>query len=585
MVHNAAKFVTATAGLTPMTDPRTLIFRHGFELSGMKSALPAFALPLLLSAGLLSSALLAHERADHDEAAPAGPPLILGVLDFPNSGAPAAQEAFERGVLLLHSFEFEDARNAFIEAQAADPGFVMAIWGEAMTLNHPLWAEQDRAGALEILARLPEPANQRASPREQMFLDAVFALYGYGEDPPADKPSRDRAYSAQMRRIFESYPDDLEVASFYALSLLGSVYERDFRTYMQAAAILEEVFAKQPRHPGAAHYLIHSYDDPVHAPLGLRAARVYATIAPAASHAQHMISHIYTSLGLWDEVVEANRKAVQVSEETAKRHGRPIASRSKHAMHWLQYALLQQGLYSQAHETMALMKADRAALPNSHNTMHYVLFRGSYAADQPTGPDLLPAVALEGLPLDAHAIDRFASGYRAIANGNAQQASADVEALQALIAVTAVKTVEQGLHEDDQATSPDQYLLATVMSRQLEALLMYRAGDPEGAIERLSAAAEDENRRALEYGPPYVPKPSSELLGEMLLEQGRPREAIAEFEKSLERNTRRSRSLLGLARAQAAAGEPGAAAATRALLASQWRGDPGELQAADYPWR
>ena len=225
--------------------------------------------------------LTAHEDEPHETAAPA---RILGVLDFPNSGSETAQAAFEQGILLLHSFEFDDSRSAFLEAQVIDPGFVMAIWGEAMTLNHPLWAAQDRDAALQALAKLPPPDERNITAREQMYLDAVETLYGTG-----DKPLRDIAYMQAMQALYQAYPDDLDAASFYALSILGSVYERDFRTYMRAAAILEEVFAKEPRHPGEAHYLIHSYDDQVHAPLGLRAARVYAQIAPGAAHAQHMV--------------------------------------------------------------------------------------------------------------------------------------------------------------------------------------------------------------------------------------------------------------------------------------------------------
>jgi hypothetical protein len=186
---------------------------------------------------LLTAPVTAHDGDEH-QTPEAGPPLILGVLDFPNSGAPNAQDAFTRGVLLLHSFEFSDARTAFLEAQAIDPGFVMAIWGEAMTLNHPLWAQQDRQGALLALDKLPPAARRKITPREQALLDAVEILYGYGDDDPADKPERDIAYMGAMQRAYEAFPDDLEIASFYALSILGSVYERDFRTYMRAAAIL-----------------------------------------------------------------------------------------------------------------------------------------------------------------------------------------------------------------------------------------------------------------------------------------------------------------------------------------------------------
>jgi hypothetical protein len=251
--------------------------------------LPAF----LIVVFTLNAPLAAHQGDDHEEPE-TGAPLILGVLDFPNSGAAAAQDAFTRGVLLLHSFEFADARTAFLEAQAIDPGYVMAIWGEAMTLNHPLWAVQDRKEALIVLAKLPPETERKITAHEQAFLDAVEILYGFGEENPGDKPSRDVAYMQAMQRAHEAWPDDLEAASFYGLSILGSVYERDFRTYMRAAAVLEEVFAKQPRHPGAAHYLIHSYDDQVHATAGPACStRVRNHRAGCFACAAHDFAHLH----------------------------------------------------------------------------------------------------------------------------------------------------------------------------------------------------------------------------------------------------------------------------------------------------
>jgi tetratricopeptide (TPR) repeat protein len=537
----------------------------------------------LLTALAFTSPVNSHDGEEHEETE-TGVPLILGVLDFPNSGAAEAQDAFTRGVLLLHSFEFDDSRAALLEAQAIDPGFVMAIWGEAMTHNHPLWADQDRAKAQEALSKLPAEAARKATPHEQAFLEAVIILYGYGEENPGNKAARDLAYMQAMQRTHEAYPDDLEAASFYALSILGSVYDRDFRTYMRAAAILEEVFAKQPRHPGAAHYLIHSYDDQVHAPLGLRAARIYATIAPAAAHAQHMISHIYTSLGMWDEVVKANITAVRVSEEAMRRAGKSVAGRSKHAMHWLEYALLQQGLYDQARKTMETMKRDREEQNIRNQNVHYILFRASYIADDPLGAHPLERLEFSELPLDVQMTDDFATGYSLIAASKLEEASTLLAQMEEQIASVSIKTVEEGLHDDDMAVSADSYLISVIMARELEALLRYRQGDIDAAIKLLRTAAADENSRALVYGPPHIPKPSTELLGEMLLVQSRGEEAIIEFQESLLRNTNRSLSLLGLARAQEAAGRPMEAAETRALLESQWKGDLPALQKSTYAW-
>ncbi|HVR10980.1 MAG TPA: hypothetical protein VMW75_23255, partial [Thermoanaerobaculia bacterium] len=303
----------------------------------------------------------------------------LGEIRFPTSGAPAAQPDFERGVLLLHSFEYDDAAAAFREAERRDPGFAMAYWGEAMTHNHPLWHQQDLAAARAALERLaPTPEARRAkapSAREKAWLGAVETLYGDG-----DKASRDGRYAAAMQRLAGDDRDDLEAASFYALALLGTCEAgREVPVYMRAAAVAEEVFARNPRHPGAVHYLIHSYDDPVHAPLGLRAARVYARIAPAAAHALHMPSHIFLALGMWDEVAASNEASWAASEERRRRLRLPLEERGYHALSWLAYAYLQQGRLRDARRLLAEMAADAAASGGSPRTReHLALMQAGY---------------------------------------------------------------------------------------------------------------------------------------------------------------------------------------------------------------
>ncbi|MGH9465481.1 MAG: hypothetical protein ACRD0X_07515, partial [Thermoanaerobaculia bacterium] len=313
---------------------------------------------------VLATALLAVWRAGAAEPE-------LGRLDFPNSGATAAQEAFATGVLLLHSFEYDDAAAAFREAQAIDPGFALAYWGEAMTENHAIWVEQDLDGGRAALGKLAASSEERRAKapteRERGYLEAVEALYGEGT-----KEARDRAYAAAMERLAAAYPEDLEARAFHALAILGTAQgARDFATYMRAAAVAEEVFAANPQHPGAAHYLIHAYDDPIHAPLGLRAARVYAAIAPAATHAQHMISHIFLALGDWTGNVAANEKALAVSEERLRRLGLPQHDRSHHSLAWLAYGYLQQGRWAAARERLATMGADLEAAPGVPNHQWY----------------------------------------------------------------------------------------------------------------------------------------------------------------------------------------------------------------------
>ena len=238
----------------------------------------------------------------------------------------------------------------------------------------------------------------------------------------------------------------------------------------------------------------------------------------------------------------------------------------------------------EARKTMEVMKKDRAELNNLNQNLHYVLFRASYVADDPAGVQTLDRIELPQMPLDIELTDDFASAYHLIASGKLTEAATLLEQMKNQIASTTVKTVEEGLHEDDLATSEDGYLVATIMARELEALVLYRAGKSDEAIELMRTTAGDENSRPLAYGPPHIPKPSSELLGEMLLGLGRPEEAITEFEISLSRNTGRSLSLLGLARAQGAAGNLTEASESLALLSSNWKGDLQAFRQSNYPW-
>ena len=245
----------------------------------------------------------------------------VGRVAFPNSGSPAAQASFLAGLAQLHNFEYASAAELFRTAQQIDVGFALAYWGEAMTYNHAVWMEQDLGAARRVLDRLGPTSEARvakgATARERGYLQAIEQLYGAGT-----KPARDIAYAAAMAEMHRSYPDDPDAAAFYALALLGTAHNgRDLAISMRAAAILEPVFHDHPDHPGAAHYLIHCYDDPIHAPLGLRAARVYATIAPSAGHAQHMTSHIFLALGMWDEVVAANEAGVRVVDQARVARG------------------------------------------------------------------------------------------------------------------------------------------------------------------------------------------------------------------------------------------------------------------------
>jgi tetratricopeptide (TPR) repeat protein len=511
--------------------------------------------PLLL-AGLLLAALL-----------PLAAPLraqTLGETSFPNSGAPQAQEPFLRGLLLLHSFEYADARAAFREAQGLDPAFAMAFWGEAMTHNHPIWMEQDREAAREALARLaptPEARLARApTERERDYLYTLDVLYGEGE-----KQARDDAYAEAMATLAARYPDDLDAAAFHALAILGTAHEgRDFATYMRAAAIAEEVFDRNPRHPGAAHYLTHTYDDPVHAPLGLRAARAYAEIAPDASHALHMPSHIYVALGMWDEAAEMNRRSFEAAQARDTHHGEHVGGHGWHALYWLGYIALQRGRYEEA-----LRLVDRAAdlagadpsPRTSHNVLamlaNYLVETEDWALD--TGRYDVPQ---EGLESGTVVRTLYASGLAALAQGEPAVAE---EALAAL------RT------RAEEADGPVPALRATAL--ELEAQVLLARGDAEAALARIAEAAEIEDAMPLDFGPPFPIKPTHELWGEMLLGLDRAEEAQAQLERALERTPRRARALYGLARAAQEAGDDETAAEAWAALDAVWHEADPQLRA------
>src|SRR5262245_50880066 len=277
----------------------------------------------------------------------------LGRISFPTSGSSQAQPSFVRGVLLLHSFEYDDAIAAFREAQRLDPNFAMAYWGEAICHNQTLWYNESVEKARAALAKLaPTRAARQAkapTPREKGYLDAAERLFGDG-----DKAVRNRAYADRMGELSRQFPDDDEAAALYALALLGTIPsgQRDPATSLKAGGIAAAILKKNPEHPGAAHYALHAFDDGEHTAMGLSAARTYARIAPASSHARHMPSHVFLPLGMWDEAVASDESAFAASVDLAKRKGLSAAQYDFHSLSWLHYEYLQQGRFAKAREAM-----------------------------------------------------------------------------------------------------------------------------------------------------------------------------------------------------------------------------------------
>jgi hypothetical protein len=527
----------------------------------------------------------------------ASPPAApLGTVRFPTSAGPAAQASFLRGVAALHSFWYDEAAEAFREAERLEPGFALAYWGEAMTYNHPIWAEQDREAARAALNRLGVTREARAAkaptPREKGYLEAVETLYGQAGkgDKDDDKAARDQVYAQAMGRLAAAFPQDDEAAAFHALALLGTVRpgepaDSQLRRRMAAAGALEEIFARHPDHPGVVHYLIHAYDDPVHAPLGLRAARVYARVAPVAPHALHMPAHIFVQLGSWDEAAASNEAAWAASVAWVERKGLPAEKRDFHSLSWLQYVYLQQGRWAKAAETLETArraaredpKSERMAGALAGMEARQAIETGQPAAAAPAAPATVAGTPASGGHGYAHG-----GGGGLLAAGLAAARSGDGKA-----------AAEAATHLQELATQREGYAAKpfAIMAREVEGLALLASRKEADGLARLEEAAKLEAALDPPSGPPEPAKPACELYGEALLERGRPEEAARQFELSLARTPQRAASLLGAARAAARRGDREGAERYAAALAAIWRqADPdlpqrAELRALQTPAR
>jgi len=480
----------------------------------------------------------------------------LGTISFPTSTTSAAAEStFVRGVLLLHLFQYSDAADAFRTAQRLDPSMAMAYWGEAMTYTHPVWNEQDLSAARAVLARLgatPSERERRAgSDRERAYLGAIEILYG-----PGPKARRDTLYAAAIGELSRRYPDDDEARAFHALALLGlSQGVRNVPTYLRAAALAESVFVRNPQHPGVAHYWIHGMDDPDHATDALPAARALSQIAPDAGHAQHMTSHIFMALGMWDDVVQANVNAMRVVNRARVAAGRPETF-CGHYNFWLEYGDLQlgrrdaartllEGCIRQATPTPGATSVD----PDNSPIGSAVGMWARYLVDTEDWSGTLAGWAppLEGAD-PPRATWAFVRGGAASRRGDlavAREALSDYQATRARLGA-------QFAESDDPGDAEYLNRLA-VLDLELQAELQIGGTEPrpDSAIALLRRATAIEDAMAYAFGPPAIDKPPHERLGELLLSQGRANDAVREFEAALRRTPNRVAAVSGLERAKA----------------------------------
>lgn len=510
-----------------------------------------------ICAALFAAASCNTAWAHSDDDGPrSGQPEQLGEVNFPVSCTAAAQQEFNRGMALFHSFWFEPAKASFAKVLEYDPACGMAHWGTAiMAMGNPFtWPTNpnaSRAGAPAAAAALRVGAK---SARENDYIAALATFFKDWES--TEFRPRALAFGRAMAEVAAKYPDDNEAQILYALTLNVTALPSDksFANQKRAAAILEPLFRKYPKHPGVAHYLIHTYDYAELANHGLPSARTYGAIAPSVPHALHMPSHIFSRVGMWPEMVTSNRASYLTARGELKQSTLDFgAYDALHAMDYLVFAHLQlaqdQAAKALVDEAGAIRQVNVQNFPAAYAfaamPARYALELGDWtaAARLILSP---PDMAWSKFP-HAEAILVFARGLGAARNGDLAAARQEVERLQALKAAMQAAKMGYWPGQTDFQIDAVKAWIALGEDRKDEALRLMRA----------AATAEEATDKH-----PVTPGnvvPSRELLGEMLLALGQPADALAEFERSLKRDPNRFRGLAGALRAAEAAGDRDAA--------------------------
>ncbi len=460
----------------------------------------------------------------------------LGTVSFPTSCASAVQKPFERGVALLHSFWFDEAYKQFQQVADQDPQCAIAYWGQGMSLFRQLWGrpdESDLSNGQDLLRK--GQAIGAKTRRERDYIDALAIFYH--DYDKLDHEQRSMAYSQAMQKVYQRYPQDHEAAVFYALSLL--TWAPDANTALdnarKAITILNPLFAIDPDDPGVAHYLIHAADDPRLAQLGLPAARRYAQIAPASPHALHMPSHIFARLGLWPEDIQSNLATIAATQQPSAIHFG--AEHQVHAMDFLEYAYLQIGEDSKA-KAMAnglgnVREQDMDKGLDGYLNQMRAHFPAMYAVERHQWKEALALQPSSGAEPENQQITYWA---RAVGAGHVRNAVAAQDAVNQFDAMLAA--TRKGKHPyraDRMSTNHDE----------THAWLAFAQQRNEDALKLLRAVADKQDAE----GKGEVELPAREMLADMLLQMGRPAQALAEYEKSMKTDPNRFNGLAGAGRA------------------------------------
>jgi tetratricopeptide (TPR) repeat protein len=469
----------------------------------------------------------------------------VGSVHFATSCSKSVTLSFNRAVALLHSFQYEQAREAFSEVASRDPKCAMAQWGVAMSYYHGLWKNGNTAAGREAFEKAQAVAagNPKTTPRELAYIGALDEIYRQDDE---DQETHDRAFEQKMGVLQAAYPNDSEAAIFHALTLdvAASKTDKTFANQQKCGEILEPLFKLQPHHPGIPHYIIHCYDNPVLAEKSLGAARIYAKIAPASAHANHMPSHIFTRLGLWDESIRSNIRSEKLAAEAeATSTNGEARDQRLHAMDYQAYAYLQSGQVKQAEAVLAKM--------NSLSPVGGLTLTGDYAlaaiparcaielGNWKQASDL--QARKESVPW-AQAITWAAIGEGSARAGDLERAAQAEQTLASLVDTIAKRNNTYWSNQVE------------VQRREVAAWIAEKSGKSSDAIAILKSAAELEESMDKDAVTPGPVTPAREMLAELLLLEKRPQEALAEYDAVLKVAPNRFNALFGAASAADAAG-------------------------------
>ncbi|HNP17465.1 MAG TPA: hypothetical protein PKL31_03435 [Fulvivirga sp.] len=472
----------------------------------------------------------------------------LGVINYKYTISEAAKSDFEKGLLLLHSFEYDDAKEAFIAAEKEDSTEIMAYWGEAMANYKALWGLQDVPAGREVMAKIGATKEERlgkiTDELERGFWEGIEILYGDGE-----LKDRNSKYADHMKTLYDKYPHDQEIAAFYALGLMWADYDNQ-DNLNKSAEVVAGIIKENPTHPGALHYMIHANDDPEYAKVAINAANKYAKVAPDATHALHMPSHIYVALGMWNEAVSSNEASYAASLKRMEQKGLSGKARGYHSMAWLHYGYLQQGRYDKAEELLREMISYN--LDSTASLSYTLTMQNEQRIESGKWIEGIEPVDVNynNLGLSDKSAKHFFNSLMAFDKGDVQGIKTEISTLKDHAAAAELIVTEDGITlcssgPTRYAPSKTGIIRTNVVINQMEALKAMLENNDLLVEEHLLKAIKLEDESGYDSGPPFIAYPSYEQYGDWLLTKNRLEEALTQFNNSLIKRTNRAKALKG----------------------------------------